>query len=177
MTVEVALLSILLGLLVNECTDAAPWCARKLVQWSAFCKYANQARAQARAEELAALINDRPGNLFKLITALGFVFGAVITATHRKVAERKVPVAHEVPCSTVLDLVYSYLEGEVDQATYAQIQVHLSECGPCLREYGLEEVVKRLVHRHCEHNVVPSDLLAKVLDRIEAIRTQIEAVS
>jgi len=30
-----------------------------------------------------------------------------------------------------------------------QVRVHLDECGPCLREFGLEEAVKRLVHKHC----------------------------
>ena len=29
----------------------------------------------------------------------------------------------------------------------AQIRQHLDECSPCLREYGLEEAVKRLVHK------------------------------
>ncbi len=52
---------------------------------------------------------------------------------------------HEVPCSEVLDRVYSYLDGEMDQVSYAQVRVHLDECGPCLREFGLEEAVKRLV--------------------------------
>jgi len=82
---------------------------------------------------------------------------------------------HEVPCGEVLDLVYSYLDGEMDQVSYAQVKVHLDECGPCLREYGLEEAVKRLVHKHCGHEPVPSDLRAKVLMRIEAVRAQIEA--
>jgi len=75
----------------------------------------------------------------------------------------------------VLDRVYSYLDGEMDQASSAQVRLHLDECGPCLREYGLEEAVKRLVHRHCGHEQVPADLRQKVLDKIEALRAQIEA--
>ena len=82
---------------------------------------------------------------------------------------------HEVPCSEVLDRVYSYLDGEMDQVAYAQVKVHLDECGPCLREFGLEEAVKRLVHKHCGHEQVPADLRQKVLTRIEAVRAQIEA--
>ena len=81
---------------------------------------------------------------------------------------------HEVPCSEVLDRVYSYLDGEMDQVSYAKVKVHLEECGPCLREYGLEEVVKRLVHKHCGQEQVPADLRQKVLTRIEAVRVQIE---
>jgi mycothiol system anti-sigma-R factor len=70
--------------------------------------------------------------------------------------------------------MYSYLDREVDQVTYAQVKVHLEECGPCLREFGLEEVIKRLVHKHCGHEQVPADLRQKVLTRIEAVRTQME---
>jgi mycothiol system anti-sigma-R factor len=82
---------------------------------------------------------------------------------------------HEVPCTEVLDRVYSYLDGEMDQMSYAQVQLHLDECGPCLREYGLEEVIKRLVHRHCGYEQVPVGLRQRVLATIEAVRAQIEA--
>jgi mycothiol system anti-sigma-R factor len=56
---------------------------------------------------------------------------------------------HEVPCSEVLARVYSYLDGEIEDKSLAQIREHLDECGPCLREYGLEEAVKRLVQKCC----------------------------
>ena len=82
---------------------------------------------------------------------------------------------HEVPCSEVLDRVYSYLDGEIDKASGAEIKIHLDECGPCLREYGLEEAVKRLVHKHCGQEPVPEGLRAKVLTRIEAVRAEMDA--
>jgi mycothiol system anti-sigma-R factor len=82
---------------------------------------------------------------------------------------------HEVPCSEVLDRVYTYLDGQMDHASHAQVKLHLEECGPCLREYGLEEAVRRLVHRHCGHEPVPADLRQKVMTKIEALRSQIEA--
>jgi mycothiol system anti-sigma-R factor len=81
---------------------------------------------------------------------------------------------HEMPCSEVLARVYSYLDGEMEGGGYTEIRVHLDECGPCLREYGLEEAVKRLVHKHCGHDTVPAELRAKVLSRIEAVRAEIE---
>jgi mycothiol system anti-sigma-R factor len=72
-------------------------------------------------------------------------------------------------------MVYSYIDGEMDQVHYSQVRIHLDECGPCLREFGLEEAVKRLVHRHCGHEQVPADLRQKVLLRIQEVRAQIEA--
>jgi mycothiol system anti-sigma-R factor len=81
---------------------------------------------------------------------------------------------HEVPCSEVLARVYSYLDGEMEGGGYAEIREHLDECGPCLREFGLEEAVKRLVHKHCGHDAVPTELRAKVMSRIEAVRAELE---
>ncbi len=81
---------------------------------------------------------------------------------------------HETPCSEVLDRVYSYLDGELGDDGRAKIRHHLIECGPCLREFGLEEAVKRLVHKHCGHDVVPDDLRVKVMARIQEVRATIE---
>jgi mycothiol system anti-sigma-R factor len=82
---------------------------------------------------------------------------------------------HETPCVEVLAQVYSYLDGELDDAAACgQIRQHLDECGPCLREFGLEEVVKKLVHQHCGHEAVPGQLRAKVLSRIAVVRAELE---
>jgi mycothiol system anti-sigma-R factor len=74
----------------------------------------------------------------------------------------------------VLARVYSYLDDQIDDSGCAKIRQHLDECGPCLREYGLEEAVKRLVHKHCGADPVPSDLRTKVLSRLRAVRIELE---
>ena len=79
------LLSIGIGLLVNEFCEVSPWLARKLIRWSAFCRYSDPDRAQARAEELAAVINDRPGKVLKLATACGFAASAGLARVRRRV--------------------------------------------------------------------------------------------
>jgi mycothiol system anti-sigma-R factor len=82
---------------------------------------------------------------------------------------------HDVPCSEVLARVYSYLDDEIETtAGYAQIRQHLDECGPCLRQYGLEEAVKRLVHKSCGSDNVPAGLRTKVLSRIQTVRIELE---
>jgi mycothiol system anti-sigma-R factor len=81
---------------------------------------------------------------------------------------------HETPCSEVLARVYSYLDGEIDEAARAQIRVHLDDCGPCLREFGLEEVVRRLVRKSCGQETVPVELRTKVLTRIAVVRAELE---
>ena len=79
------LLGILAGMLANELCEFSPWCARKLVRWSAFRQYTDRSRAEMRAEEWTAVINVRPGNLFKLITAAGFTAAAIIVSGRRAI--------------------------------------------------------------------------------------------
>ena len=81
---------------------------------------------------------------------------------------------HDVPCSEILARVYSYLDGEIEDKGFAQIREHLDECGPCLREYGLEEAVKRIVHKCCGAEPAPTELRVKVLCRIRAVRADLE---
>jgi mycothiol system anti-sigma-R factor len=81
---------------------------------------------------------------------------------------------HETPCTEVLARVYSYLDGELDQGGCHAVREHLDECGPCLREYGLEEAVKKLVHKSCGCDPVPDDLRDKVLDRIQKVISESE---
>ena len=81
---------------------------------------------------------------------------------------------HETPCSEVLARVASYIDGELVGTDLAQIRQHLDECGPCLREYGLEEAVKRLVQKHCGCDAAPAALRAKILLRIREVRATIE---
>lgn len=83
------IIGLITGLVVSECCDVSPWVARKLVRWSASRRYVPPARAELRAEELAAYIDDCPGRLFKLIIALGFAAVAVVT---RKVAYTVAPL-------------------------------------------------------------------------------------
>jgi mycothiol system anti-sigma-R factor len=76
---------------------------------------------------------------------------------------------HETDCAEVLDRVYEYLDGEMPGTDGAKIKQHLDECGPCLREYGIEDEVKKLVKRSCS-DPAPEDLKAKVLAKLRSAR-------
>jgi anti-sigma factor (TIGR02949 family) len=77
---------------------------------------------------------------------------------------------HETPCAEVLDRVYEYIDGELDGPRVHKIKEHLDECSPCLKEFGLEEVVKAIVKRSCS-DPAPPELRAKVLSHIAAVRS------
>jgi anti-sigma factor (TIGR02949 family) len=80
---------------------------------------------------------------------------------------------HDTDCAEVIGRVYEYLDGEMTGGVaYEQIRMHLHECGPCLREFGLEEAVKALVRRSCL-DPAPEGLRMKVLIRLSQVRTEL----
>jgi mycothiol system anti-sigma-R factor len=83
---------------------------------------------------------------------------------------------HETPCSEVLEAVYLYLDGEQDAQSHTKVRIHLDECSPCLRQFGLEQAVKALVARCCGSDPVPGDLRDRVLVRIKQVRSEIDSV-
>jgi len=91
----VSILDVLWGLgsalAVNECCDLSPWAARKVIRWSARLRYTDASQFETRAEELTALIDERPGKLFKALTALCFAAAAlrIAAATTVRVASCK----------------------------------------------------------------------------------------
>lgn len=74
---------------------------------------------------------------------------------------------HETSCEEVLAAVYEYIDGEVDAQRRSRIEQHLAECGSCLEEYGLDELIKQLVHRSCGSDPVPAHLRERVLATIQ----------
>jgi mycothiol system anti-sigma-R factor len=83
---------------------------------------------------------------------------------------------HETPCSEVLEKVYVYLDGEAESEDHDHVRLHLDECAPCLRQYGLEQAVKALVARCCGGDAPPPDLKERVMVRIQEVRLEIEHV-
>jgi mycothiol system anti-sigma-R factor len=71
-------------------------------------------------------------------------------------------------CSEVIHQMLVFIDNELDQASCGDIEQHLEECGPCLREYNLERTVKSLVARSCKE-AAPEELRAKVMMRIREV--------
>ncbi|NYV75634.1 MULTISPECIES: mycothiol system anti-sigma-R factor [Streptomyces] len=78
---------------------------------------------------------------------------------------------HETDCAEILDHLYEFLDREMPDSACTKFEEHFEECSPCLEKYGLEQAVKKLVKRCCGHDDVPADLRAKVMGRIELIRS------
>lgn len=83
---------------------------------------------------------------------------------------------HQTNCREVIDKVYLYLDGEIVDADRSNIRVHLEECAPCLRQYGLEHEVKALVARCCGSDTAPDGLRHRLLIRLAEVRVEINHV-
>ena len=83
--------------------------------------------------------------------------------------------ADNLDCADALERVYLFLDGEIGEVDVSEAKRHLDECTPCLREYGLEEEIKRLVHRSCRNEEAPSGLRERVMVRIEQITIELRS--
>jgi len=79
---------------------------------------------------------------------------------------------HDSHCAEILERVFVFIDNELDAADCSQIQQHLDECGPCLREYDLESKVKALVKKSCSEHA-PETLRERVLLSIRQVQVQI----
>lgn len=82
------------------------------------------------------------------------------------------PVDPEHPeCASVIAEVWTLLDGECTAETRDKLKQHLEECPTCLRHYGIEERVKKLVATKCSGERAPDALRQRL--RIEISRTTI----
>ena len=77
--------------------------------------------------------------------------------------------AHEIDCDQILNEVYLFLDLECSDERRTAIQTHLDECGPCLRQYGIEQEVKALVARCCGNDRAPDELRDRLRIKIAAL--------
>ena len=76
-------------------------------------------------------------------------------------------------CGDALQNLYLFIDREIDEATWEEVQSHLDSCSDCLTEYDLEQVVRSLVSRSCQE-AAPEPLRQKVLQSIRAVQVEID---
>jgi mycothiol system anti-sigma-R factor len=83
---------------------------------------------------------------------------------------------HETDCADVIEQVYLYLDGEIDDAMRTTVRQHLDECAPCLRKFGLEQDVKALVARCCGNDIAPDGLRDRLVVRLQQVRVELGTI-
>jgi len=77
------------GFAVSEALDTFGSAARSIVRRAAGWRYSDHERAVVRAEEWAALIEERPGQIMKLMTALSFLAFGLAHGAQRAVGRAR----------------------------------------------------------------------------------------
>jgi mycothiol system anti-sigma-R factor len=76
-----------------------------------------------------------------------------------------------VECAAVIAEVWTLLDGECTAETRDKLRHHLEACPDCLRHYGLEERIKRLIASKCGGDKAPERLRQRLM--LEISRTTI----
>ena len=74
-------------------------------------------------------------------------------------------------CSRARLELYEYLDGEMGPDDCVKIRDHLASCGPCLKEYDIDQTLKALVRRSCGSEAAPTELRMLIMSRITTIIT------
>jgi len=80
----------------------------------------------------------------------------------------------DLDCSHALMQVYQYLDGEMGPDDCARIREHLAQCGPCLKEYDIDQMLKALVRRSCVCESAPMELRMQIMARITTITIELQ---
>jgi mycothiol system anti-sigma-R factor len=96
--------------------------------------------------------------------------------THDEVRPMSVGDPHDVDCVEVIEQVYLYLDGEIDEVHRTEVRVHLDDCGHCLRQYGIEQEVKALVARSCGNDSAPDGLKDRLRAKLAEVRIDLTTI-
>lgn len=81
---------------------------------------------------------------------------------------------HEIDCAAVIEQMYAYLDQEDTALELTQIRAHLEECAPCLHQFNVEEMLKKLVRRSCACEAAPDHLRVRIITQITSLRIRFE---
>jgi len=73
----------------------------------------------------------------------------------------------EIDCEQVLEQVWSYLDGEVPEEAYLEIQAHVAECEGCGSKYEFQRRLMALVEEKCREGPIPPELRQRLFRLLE----------
>lgn len=81
------------------------------------------------------------------------------------------PPAGFVGCDETIERLYVYLDGELTEERRTEIARHLDLCGPCVRAYGFEAELRKVIASRCKDRV-PDSLVSRVAAALAAEQAQ-----
>jgi len=77
----------------------------------------------------------------------------------------------EPRCDDALSELYSFIDGELDEAKRASIEAHLNDCSPCLEAFDFESDLRKVIASRCKDRV-PEDLRLRIMAALEQVDDQ-----
>src|SRR5471030_782431 len=81
------------------------------------------------------------------------------------------PPAFFFGCAETIERLYFYLDGELTEQRRIEITRHLDLCGPCVRAYGFDAQLRKVISTRCKDRV-PDDLLTRVAAPLDQEHTR-----
>ena len=69
-------------------------------------------------------------------------------------------------CSEVAQLLYEYLDGEIDDKTANEIRKHLSQCGHCFKYFDFEQTYLKFIEARTRARRAPDELRKSLLQSL-----------
>lgn len=73
----------------------------------------------------------------------------------------------EIDCEQVLEQIWSYLDGEMDERAYLEIRLHVSECSGCGPKYEFQHKLLALIEAKCREGPMPAGLRERLFRLLE----------
>jgi len=71
-------------------------------------------------------------------------------------------------CQEALKNLYEFIDKDLDQATEAEIKVHLEHCNGCLGKFEAERLFKEMIRTKAGGEKVSDEMRARILAGIES---------
>jgi len=73
----------------------------------------------------------------------------------------------EIDCEKVLQLVWQFLDGEMDEVHYKEIEAHVADCAHCEQRVSFERRLRVLIETKCQEGPVPVELKRRLFKFLE----------
>lgn len=74
---------------------------------------------------------------------------------------------NELDCEQVLQEVWRYLDGEMDEARYREIQAHVADCAGCGPRFEFQHRLLALIQEKCQEGPIPASLKERLFKLLE----------
>jgi anti-sigma factor (TIGR02949 family) len=69
-------------------------------------------------------------------------------------------------CRDVVDVLYEYLDRELDETVEREIREHLAACGHCFALHHFEEVYRQFLEARTRAQAAPAALRRRILEQL-----------